>query len=106
MYKLTGLELTFLESWLDGEYGAIEGLTYGAYGELLAYETGVVGTEQLTVMIAAGLSLLLAFSGAGVAWKLYNVRSRSSTATDSAAWATSSRPTTTRTSTRSGSPKA
>ncbi|MEY7847973.1 NADH-quinone oxidoreductase subunit L [Natrarchaeobius sp. A-rgal3] len=73
VYKLTGLELTFLESWLDGEYGAIEGLTYGAYGELLAYETGVVGTEQLTVMIAAGLSLLLAFSGAGVAWKLYNV---------------------------------
>ncbi|MWV40199.1 NADH-quinone oxidoreductase subunit L [Natrialba sp. INN-245] len=73
VYKLTGLELTFLESWLDGEYGAIEALTYGAYGEMLHYETGVVGTEQLTVMIAAGLSLLLAFSGAGVAWKLYNV---------------------------------
>ncbi|SDQ34127.1 NADH-quinone oxidoreductase subunit L [Natronobacterium texcoconense] len=71
--KLTGLDITFLEFWLDGEYGAIEGLTYSAYGELLAYETGVVGSEQLTVAIAAGVSLLLAFSGAGVAWKLYNV---------------------------------
>ncbi|ELY44568.1 NADH-quinone oxidoreductase subunit L [Natronorubrum sulfidifaciens] len=73
VYKLTGIELTFLESWLDGEYGAVEGLTYSAYGELLAYEAGTIGTEQQTVLIAAGVSLLLAFSGAGVAWKLYNV---------------------------------
>ena len=71
--KLTGMDITFLEHWLDGEYGAIEGLTYTAYGELLHYETGVIGSEQLTVLIAAGLSLLLAFSGAGLAWKLYNV---------------------------------
>ncbi|MDQ2051980.1 NADH-quinone oxidoreductase subunit L [Natronolimnohabitans sp. A-GB9] len=70
--KLANVDITFLEHWLDGEYGAIEGLTYGAYGELLAYETGVIGTEQQTVLIAAGLSLLLAFSGAGLAWKLYN----------------------------------
>ncbi|EMA39850.1 NADH-quinone oxidoreductase subunit L [Halobiforma nitratireducens] len=71
--KLTGLDITFLQGWLDGEYGAVEGLTYGAYSDLLAYETGVIGSEQLTVLLAAGLSLLLAFSGAGLAWKLYNV---------------------------------
>ncbi|MXV64095.1 NADH-quinone oxidoreductase subunit L [Natronorubrum sp. JWXQ-INN-674] len=71
--KIVGADITFLEHWLDGEYGAVEGLTYSAYGELVAYETGVIGSEQLTVLIAAGLSLLLAFSGAGLAWKLYNV---------------------------------
>ncbi len=71
--KLVGVDIVFLEHWLDGEFGAVEGLTYSAYGDLLAYETGVVGSEQLTVLIAAGLSLLLAFSGAGLAWKLYNV---------------------------------
>ncbi|RQG99621.1 NADH-quinone oxidoreductase subunit L [Natrarchaeobius oligotrophus] len=71
--KLAQLDITFLESWLDGEFGAIEGLTYGAYGELLAYETSYIGTESTTVLIAAGVSLLLAFSGAGVAWTLYNV---------------------------------
>ncbi|RQG97252.1 NADH-quinone oxidoreductase subunit L [Natrarchaeobius chitinivorans] len=73
VYKLTGLEFTFLESWLDGEYGAIEGVTYGAYAELAHYDSGFIGTEETTVLIAAGLSLLLAFSGAGAAWKLYNV---------------------------------
>ncbi|ARS90941.1 NADH-quinone oxidoreductase subunit L [Natrarchaeobaculum aegyptiacum] len=71
--KLAAVDITFLEHWLDGEFGAIEGLTYGAYGELLHYDAGVIGSEQLTVLIAAGLSLLLAFSGAGLAWKLYNV---------------------------------
>ncbi|MCU4925005.1 NADH-quinone oxidoreductase subunit L [Halobacteria archaeon AArc-dxtr1] len=71
--KLANLDITFLEYWLDGEYGAIEGLTYGAYTELLGYETSYIGGEQLTVLIAAGLSLALAFSGAGLAWKLYNV---------------------------------
>ncbi|WP_440769577.1 NADH-quinone oxidoreductase subunit L [Natronorubrum sp. DTA28] len=71
--KILGVDIVFLEHWLDGEYGAVEGLTYSAYGELLAYETGVIGSEQLTILVAAGLSLLLAFSGAGLAWKLYNV---------------------------------
>ncbi|THE62882.1 NADH-quinone oxidoreductase subunit L [Salinadaptatus halalkaliphilus] len=70
--KLAGVDITFLEHWLDGEYGAIEGLTYTAYGELLAYETSYIGSEQVTVLVAAGLSLLLAFSGAGLAWLLYN----------------------------------
>ncbi len=71
--KLLEIDITFLQHWLDGEFGAVEGLTYGAYTDLLAYETGVIGTEQATVLLAAGLSLLLAFSGAGLAWKLYNV---------------------------------
>ncbi|ELY99677.1 proton-translocating NADH-quinone oxidoreductase subunit L [Natrialba chahannaoensis JCM 10990] len=71
--KLAQIDITFLEHWLDGEYGAVEGLTYSAYGELLAYETAYIGGEQLTVLIAAGVSLLLAFSGAGLAWKLYSV---------------------------------
>ncbi len=71
--KLLEVDITYLQHWLDGEYGAVEGLTYGVYTEMLHYETGVVGTEQLTVVLAAGLSLLLAFSGAGLAWKLYNV---------------------------------
>ncbi|TYL40593.1 NADH-quinone oxidoreductase subunit L [Natronococcus pandeyae] len=72
VYKLTGIELTFLESWLEG---GLEGTTYVAYTELLGdvYDTGFIGTESTTVLIAAGLSLALAFSGAGVAWKLYNV---------------------------------
>ncbi|RQG87105.1 NADH-quinone oxidoreductase subunit L [Natrarchaeobius halalkaliphilus] len=71
--KLAQLDITFLESWLDGEYGAIEGLTYGAYDGLLGYDTEYIGTESTTVLIAAGVSLLLAFSGAGLAWMLYNV---------------------------------
>ncbi|MFP8953026.1 NADH-quinone oxidoreductase subunit L [Natrialbaceae archaeon A-arb3/5] len=71
--KIAGMDIMFLEYWLDGEYGAVEGLTYGAYGEMLAYETSYIGTEQLTVLIGAGISLLLAFSGAGLAWKLYSV---------------------------------
>ncbi|ELY60595.1 NADH-quinone oxidoreductase subunit L [Natronolimnohabitans innermongolicus] len=70
--KLANVDITFLEHWLDGEYGGIDEVTYSAYSELLAYETGVISSEQVTVLIAAGLSLLLAFSGAGLAWKLYS----------------------------------
>ncbi|APX95673.1 NADH-quinone oxidoreductase subunit L [Natronorubrum daqingense] len=71
--KIVGVDITFLEHWLDGEYGAIDALTYSAYSEMIAFESGVIGSEQVTVLVAAGLSLLLAFSGAGLAWKLYNV---------------------------------
>ncbi|WP_255190555.1 NADH-quinone oxidoreductase subunit L [Natronobeatus ordinarius] len=72
--KLLNLDITFLEFWLDGEYGAVEGLTYSAYGELVAYESGVIaGSETVTLLVAAGLGLGLALAGAGVAWKLYNV---------------------------------
>jgi NADH-quinone oxidoreductase subunit L len=70
--KLTGLEIEFLNEWLSG---GVEGATYAAYTDTLAavYDTGYIGTESTTVLIAAGVSLLLAFSGAGLAWKLYNV---------------------------------
>ncbi|NGM69970.1 NADH-quinone oxidoreductase subunit L [Natronolimnobius sp. AArcel1] len=71
--KLAGMDIEFLRFWLDGEFGAPAGLTYSEYGEMLAYETAYIASEQVTVLIAAGVSLLLAFSGAGVAWKLYNV---------------------------------
>ena len=72
---ITGANITFLEAWLDGGggVGAVEGLTYSAYTDTLAYETTVIGSEALMVVIAAVLSLGLAFSGAGLAWKLYNV---------------------------------
>jgi len=70
--KLANMDLEFLRFWLDGEYGGIEELTYSAYTEIVAYETGFIGTEETTVLLAAGLSLLLAFSGAGLAWKLYS----------------------------------
>ncbi len=70
--KLANVDITFLQSWLEG---GVEGATYVAYTEMLGevYATGFIGTESTTVLIAAGLSLLLAFSGAGLAWKLYNV---------------------------------
>ncbi|OVE84753.1 NADH-quinone oxidoreductase subunit L [Natronolimnobius baerhuensis] len=74
--KLANVDITFLQSWLEGGVGDA---TYAAYSETLfsgddpVYNTDYIGTEETTVLVAAGLSLLLAFSGAGVAWKLYNV---------------------------------
>ncbi|MHC3439417.1 NADH-quinone oxidoreductase subunit L [Natrialbaceae archaeon A-gly3] len=72
--KFTGMEITFLEFWLDGEYGALEGLTYSAYGDTVAYESGLIaGSETTTLLVAAGLGLGLAVAGALVAYVLYNV---------------------------------
>ncbi|WP_114578168.1 NADH-quinone oxidoreductase subunit L [Saliphagus sp. LR7] len=71
--KLTGAEIVFLEHWLDGEYGAVEGLTYHEYHELMGHETSYIGSETLTMLLGAALSLGLAFAGAGLAWTLYNV---------------------------------
>ena len=74
--KLTGLEITFLEGWLEGGIGEASYLAYsGAVfeGAEAVYATGVIGTESTTVLVAAGVSLLLAFSGAGAAWRLYGV---------------------------------
>ncbi len=71
--KLTGAEITFLEFWLDGEYGAIEGLTYHAYHEAVPFAEGYIGTETVTMLVGAGLSLGLALAGAGLAYSLYNV---------------------------------
>ncbi len=72
--KLLDVEITFLEFWLDGEYGAVEGLTYHAYHETVAFEEGVIGgSETTTMLLSAGLSLGLALAGAFTAHTLYNV---------------------------------
>ncbi|WIV66163.1 NADH-quinone oxidoreductase subunit L [Natrialbaceae archaeon AArc-T1-2] len=74
VYKLTGAEITYLEFWLDGEYGAVEGLTYTAYSETAALESGVIaGSETVTLLVAAALGLGLAVAGALAAYALYNV---------------------------------
>ncbi|WP_246999735.1 NADH-quinone oxidoreductase subunit L [Halosolutus gelatinilyticus] len=73
VYKLAGIDVTYLEHWLDGDYGAVEGLTYHAYHETVPFEEGYVGSEQLTVLLSAGLSLGLAIGGAALAHVLYNV---------------------------------
>ncbi|WP_226005705.1 NADH-quinone oxidoreductase subunit L [Natrinema salinisoli] len=68
-----GVDITFLEFWLDGEYGYVEGLTYHAYHETVAFEEGVIGSETVTMLLSAGLSLGLALAGAFTAHTLYNV---------------------------------
>ncbi len=74
--KLANVDIMYLQGWLEG---GVDGATYLAYSETIfegagaVYDTGFIGTESTTVLLAAGLSLLLAFSGAGLAWKLYNV---------------------------------
>ncbi len=70
--KLGNLDIEFLHQWLEG---GVEGATYVAYSDLIGdvYATELVGWEPYDVLLAAGLSLALAFSGAGVAWKLYSV---------------------------------
>ncbi|KDE60351.1 oxidoreductase [Halostagnicola sp. A56] len=71
--KLLDMDIMFLEMWLDGHYGGLEELTYGAYSDTLAHETGAIaGSEQTTLLVGAALSLGLALSGAGLAWTLYS----------------------------------
>ncbi|WP_254522893.1 NADH-quinone oxidoreductase subunit L [Natrinema caseinilyticum] len=71
--SLLDLDITFLEFWLDGEYGYVEGLTYHEYHETVAFEEGAIGSETTTMLLSAGLSLGLALLGAAVAHTLYNV---------------------------------
>ncbi len=71
--ELLHADITFLEFWLDGEYGAVKGLTYHAYHETVAFEEGVIGSETTTMLLSAGLSLGLALAGAFTAHTLYNV---------------------------------
>ncbi|MDF9745300.1 NADH-quinone oxidoreductase subunit L [Natrinema salsiterrestre] len=68
-----GVDITFLEFWLDGEYGAVEGLTYHEYSETVAFGESYVGSETVTMLLSAGLSLGLALAGAFTAHTLYNV---------------------------------
>ncbi|WP_265111126.1 NADH-quinone oxidoreductase subunit L [Halosolutus halophilus] len=71
--NLAGADITYLEFWLDGEYGAAEGLTYHAYHEMVPFEEGAIGSETVTMLLSAGLSLGLALAGAFTAHTLYNV---------------------------------
>ncbi|SNR41170.1 NADH-quinone oxidoreductase subunit L [Halorubrum vacuolatum] len=75
--KLLGVEgIDLLSQWLDNEFGGIEGVGYSAYNDLLAtyagYEAGTIaGSEEITLIVAAGLGLGLAVLGLLVAWLLY-----------------------------------
>ncbi|WP_436347761.1 NADH-quinone oxidoreductase subunit L [Natronorubrum sp. FCH18a] len=71
--KLAGADITFLEFWLDGEYGYVEGLTYHDYHDTVAFDEGYVGSDTVTMLLGAGLSLGLALAGAFAAHTLYNV---------------------------------
>jgi NADH-quinone oxidoreductase subunit L len=72
---ILGLErIELLHGWLDH---GISGLTVEHYGELThdfaGYTTGALaGSEVLTVLLSAGISLALALAGAGLAWMLYS----------------------------------
>jgi NADH-quinone oxidoreductase subunit L len=73
--KLLGIEgIEFLHKWF--EHG-LANVTVEHYGTLLhdvaGYTAGTVGSETLTVIVSAALSLGLALSGAGLAWRLYGV---------------------------------
>ncbi|RKD95471.1 NADH-quinone oxidoreductase subunit L [Halopiger aswanensis] len=71
--KLTGADITFLEHWLDGEYGYVEGLTYHHYHEMVAFEEGYISSETTTMLLSAALSVGLALGGALLAYSLYAV---------------------------------
>ncbi|MFP8955847.1 NADH-quinone oxidoreductase subunit L [Natrialbaceae archaeon A-CW3] len=74
VYKLTGIELTYLEFWLDGQYGGFADLTYSEYSDTTHYEPAyIAGSETVTLLVAAGLGLGLAVAGAVFAMVLYNV---------------------------------
>lgn len=54
--KLANVDITFLQSWLEG---GVDGATYVAYSETVfdggnsVYDTTFIGTEETTVLIAA-----------------------------------------------------
>ncbi|ELZ12662.1 proton-translocating NADH-quinone oxidoreductase subunit L [Halovivax asiaticus JCM 14624] len=71
--ELAGLEVAFLERWLDGQgVGSVDGLTYHAYSETVHYGHEYIGGPEGTVILSAALSLGLALAGAGLAWTLYS----------------------------------
>ncbi|WP_158057410.1 NADH-quinone oxidoreductase subunit L [Halorussus halophilus] len=74
--KLTGVELDFLHQWLDSGPTALSAHHYGELThEFAHYSAGTIGSELMTVLLGAGVSLGLALAGAGLAWKLYAVPS-------------------------------
>ncbi|MFB6127532.1 MAG: NADH-quinone oxidoreductase subunit L [Halolamina sp.] len=70
--KLTGAHVDYLHSWLDG---GVNTLTVHHYEELThefaGYTQGYVGGELTTMLVGVALSLGLALSGAGFAYRLY-----------------------------------
>lgn len=72
----SGLEIDFLHQWLDSGPEALSAHHYGELTHDFAhYSAGYIGSETLTVLLGAGVSLGLALAGAGLAWKLYAVPS-------------------------------
>ncbi|MFB6124981.1 MAG: NADH-quinone oxidoreductase subunit L [Halanaeroarchaeum sp.] len=74
--ELTGAHIEFLHAWFGG---GIEHVTVHHYAGLLE-ETAGYSTEAIlgltptaTTLLSGAVSLLLALSGAGLAWVLYNV---------------------------------
>ena len=75
--KVFGLEgIDYLHRWLDNEWGGIAGLSSHHYAEIGPYSSGtLVGGETGTVLVGAAVSLGLALTGLGLAWRFYNVAS-------------------------------
>ncbi|AUX09771.1 NADH-quinone oxidoreductase subunit L [Halalkaliarchaeum desulfuricum] len=69
--KLTGIQLDYLTQWLDSGFPAV---SYSHYNDLIAFSPGMIAdSPEVTVIVAAGVSLGLAVLGLLVAWRLYNV---------------------------------
>ncbi|WP_284013378.1 NADH-quinone oxidoreductase subunit L [Halobaculum litoreum] len=67
---LTGLEVDFLHSWLDGGF---TNLTVHHYAEIDPYSSAYIGGEVTTVLLGAAVSLGLALLGLALAYRLYAV---------------------------------
>ncbi|MCU4741797.1 NADH-quinone oxidoreductase subunit L [Halobacteria archaeon AArc-m2/3/4] len=73
--KIAGMDIMFLEYWLDGQYTeGMTGLTYSEYSDTAGLDTTyIAGSQTITLLIAGALALGLALAGAIVAHVLYNV---------------------------------
>ncbi|ESS11073.1 MAG: NADH dehydrogenase subunit L [uncultured archaeon A07HR60] len=61
--------VNLLTKWLDSGPAA---LSYSTYSELNPYHHGeIAGSEVITILAAAGVSLTLALAGLVIAWRLY-----------------------------------
>ena len=68
--KLTGLEIEFLAEWLSDGVGGAHYAEYSATVEAI-WGLEALAFAPLDVILAAAVSLTLAFAGAGLAWGLY-----------------------------------
>ena len=73
--KVLGLDgIDYLHRWLDNEWGGIAGLSSHHYADVGPYSSAyLVGGEAGTVLVGAAVSLGLALTGLGLAWRLYDV---------------------------------